>query len=257
MKRVTTFLAILFIAGFATVQAQTADEILDTYFENTGGKDAWREVEGMRMTAKVNQGGVEIPLEIIQLKDGRQMTVISFQGQEIKQNVYDGEVLWNTNMMTQKAERSDAETTEIMKQEAADFPDPFLDYKEKGYTVEYMGKEDLNGTEAFKIKLTKKPITVDGEEVENVDYYFFETENYVPIAVHSEIKQGQGKGMISEVTFSDYQEVDGLYLPFAMTQGIKGQGGQPIALDTIELNPTVEDGAFDYPEDSATEGEDK
>lgn len=199
------------------------------------------------MKAKVNQGGMEIPLEIVRMKDGRQMTSITFQGLELKQGVFDGEVLWGTNMMTQKAEKSDAEATEMMKKEMNDFPDPFLDYQDKGYTVELMGKEDFNGTETFKIKLVKEPITVDGEEVQDVSYYFFETENFVPIAIHSEIKQGQAKGMMSEITFSDYQEVEGLYMPFTMSQGVKGQGGQPVTMDSIELNPEVSDSDFAFP----------
>ena len=247
LKNYSILLAIVLMSGWATLQAQTADEILNNYFENTGGVDAWRAVEGMRMKAKVNQGGMEIPLEIVRMKDGRQMTSITFQGLELKQGVFDGEVLWGTNMMTQKAEKSDAEATEMMKKEMNDFPDPFLDYQDKGYTVELMGKEDFNGTETFKIKLVKEPITVDGEEVQDVSYYFFETENFVPIAIHSEIKQGQAKGMMSEITFSDYQEVEGLYMPFTMSQGVKGQGGQPVTMDSIELNPEVSDSDFAFP----------
>ena len=247
MKKYSILLAIVLMSGWATLQAQTADEILNNYFENTGGVDAWRAVEGMRMKAKVNQGGMEIPLEIVRMKDGRQMTSITFQGLELKQGVFDGEVLWGTNMMTQKAEKSDAEATEMKKKEMNDFPDPFLDYQDKGYTVELMGKEDFNGTETFKIKLVKEPITVDGEEVQDVSYYFFETENFVPIAIHSEIKQGQAKGMMSEITFSDYQEVEGLYMPFTMSQGVKGQGGQPVTMDSIELNPEVSDSDFAFP----------
>jgi len=251
MRKLITILAIILISGSATVQAQTADEIIDAYFENIGGKDAWRAVKGMRMTAKINQGGMEIPLEIVQLKDGKQYTAITFQGKKMMQGVFDGTVLWSTNFMTQKAEKSDAETTEIMKKSAKDFPDAFLDYKEKGYTVEYMGKEDFNGTETFKVKLTKTPMVIDGKEEEDVSYYFFETDNYVPIAVQTEIKQGQAKGMISEITFSDYDEVDGLYFAFTMTQGVKGQGGQPVTMDTIELNPEVEDSVFVFPEEQA------
>lgn len=254
MKKLVTLFVLSILIGLTT-QAQTADEIIDTYFENIGGKDAWREVEGMRMTAKINQGGMEIPMEIVRLKDGRQYVAITFQGKEIKQGVYDGEVLWSTNMMTQKAEKSDAETTKIAKKEMKDFPDALLDYEEKGYSVEYVGTEDFNGTETFKLKLTKDPITIDGEEVEDVSYYFFETENYVPIAVQAEIKQGQAKGMISEITFSDYQEVDGLYMAFTMTQGLKGKPGQPMTMDTVELNPEVEDSAFAFPEEDAVQGE--
>ena len=79
-------------------------------------------------------------------------------------------------------------------------------------------------------------------------FYFFDTENFVPIAMQSEIKSGQAKGMISETTFSDYDEVDGLYFPFSMTQGVKGMPGQPISFSKIETNPKVEDSEFNLPE---------
>lgn len=250
MKTLKLTLVALLFAFSANVTAQTADEIITNYFENTGGLDNWGKLEGVKMSAKINQGGMEIPIEIVNLKDGKQMVTINFQGKELKQGVFDGTELWSTNFMTQKAEKSDKEATDMMKLEANDFPSPFLNYKEKGYTVELMGKEEIDGTEAFKLKLTKEPIMVDGKEEESVSYYFFDTENYVPIVIHSEIKQGQSKGMMSEVKMSDYDEVDGLFFAFSMTQGIKDQpGGQPISMDAIELNPTVDAKEFMFPEE--------
>lgn len=248
MKKILLAIAIL---GSFTMNAQTVDEILATYYENIGGEETLRKVKGVKMTAKVNQGGMEIPLEIVQLSNGKQMTVINFQGKQLKQGVFDGETLWSHNFMTMKAEKSDAEATANMKLEMNDFPDSFLDYKEKGYTVELLGKETIDGAETFKIKLTKEPITVDGKKEESVSFYFFDTENFVPIAIQNEIKSGQAKGMISNVTMSDYQEVEGLYFPFSMTQGIKGQpGGQPITITKIELNPTVADSEFLFPKET-------
>lgn len=251
MKKLLLF--VIAIATSVSIQGQTVDEILETYFENIGGKEKLAALKGMKMSASVNQGGMKIPIELYQMADGKQMTSITFQGKTIKQGVFDGETLWSTNFMTMKAEKSDAETTANMKLEMNDFPDSFLNYKEKGYTAELLGKETIDGTETFKIKLTKKPITVDGKKEENIEFYFFDTENFVPIAIHSEVKSGQAKGMISVVTMSDYDEVDGLYFPFSMSQGIKGQAGQPITIDKIELNPTVDAKEFAFPEEEKKE----
>ena len=253
MKTLKLCIAILAMTFVAPLSAQTADEILDTYFENIGGLEKLKSVEGMKMVAKINQQGMEIPLEVLQLSDGRQMTTINFQGKEIKQGVFDGETLWSHNFMTMKAEKSDAEATANFKLNSNDFPDSFIDYKEKGYTVELLGKETISGTETFKIKLIKEPITVDGKEEEDVSFYFFDTDNFVPIAVQSEIKSGQGKGMVQEMTFSDSEEVDGIYFAFSMTQGVKGQPGNPLTIESIELNPTVEDGIFAFPEEIAVD----
>ena len=57
------------------------------------------------------------------------------------------------------------------------------------------------------------------------------------------------KGQVQEVKMSDYQEVDGLYFPHSLSQGIKDQGGQAITLDKIELNPTVNDAEFEFPKE--------
>ena len=232
--------------------AQTEKEIIANYIENTGGAEAWNKLKGIKMTAKVSQGGMEIPIEMIELKDGRQMTLINFQGNEIKQGVYDGMRLWAHNFMTMEAEESDAESTANFKLDLNDFPQKFggtfLDYENKGYTVELLGKETIDGTETFKIKLVTEPQMIDGKEEESVSFYFFDTENFVPIVMQAEIKSGQGKGMISEVKFSDYDEVDGLYFPFSITQGVKGQPGQPITFSSIEVNPKIKNSEFEFPE---------
>jgi outer membrane lipoprotein-sorting protein len=249
MKTLKISLAALLFSFLVPSQAQTADDILANYFENIGGLEKMKSIKGVKMTAKISQGGMEIPLEILQLNDGRQMTVISFQGKEIKQGVFDGNTLWSHNFMTMKAEKSYAEATANFKLNSNDFPDSFIDYKEKGYTVELMGKETMDGAETFKIKLVKEPIMIDGNQEDDVSFYYFDTENFVPIAVQSEVKSGPGKGMTSEVTMSDYQEVEGIYFPFSMIQGVKGQPGSPLTIESIVLNPSVEDGAFAFPDE--------
>ena len=229
--------------------AQTKDEIISNYIENTGGLEAWNKLEGLKMTAKASQGGMEIPVDIYTFRDGRQMTVISFQGKEIKQQVYDGKHLWSHNFMTMEAEESDAEAKSNFILSLNDFPNPFIDYASKGYTVELLGKESFEGTETFKIKLIQEPISIDGKEEESVSYYFFDTENFVPIAMQAEVKAGPGKGMVAETTFSDYQEVEGLYFPFSMTQGVKGKPGDPVTMTSIELNPKVASKEFALPKE--------
>jgi outer membrane lipoprotein-sorting protein len=248
MKK-TIFLGLLSLGLLSISPAQTAEEIIEKYFQNTGGKEKWNSLNGIKITAKVNQQGMEIPVEVYQLKDGRQCTRIIFQGTEFKQGVFDGTTLWSTNFMNMKAERSDAEATENFKQEVGDFPDPFLNYKKQGYKIELVGKETVDGNETFKIKLTKKPVKVDGVPTENVVFYYFDAQDYVPLLVETEIKSGPAKGMISQIRFSDYQEVNGLLFPFSSSQGIKGGQSSAFVIVSYELNPKVDDALFRYPGD--------
>lgn len=245
MKKITVLLVFVLMCSF--VYSQTADEIIDTYIENIGGADALNALNGIQINASANAQGMEIPITIIQLKNGKSLMKIELQGKEMVQMAFDGETAWAHNFMNMQAEKSDSETTENIKRELNDFPDSFLNYKDKGYTVEKMDNDTYEGTECFKLKLTKKPQLVDGVDVENVVIYYFDTENFVPIATETEIKSGPGKGMIANTVFSDYQEVGGIYFPFSMTQGVKGQPGQTITVDSIILNPEIEDSIFTFP----------
>jgi len=247
MKKFKTLIIALGVIMFGGVSAQSVDEIVNSYFENTGGYDNWGELKGIKMIAKVNQGGMEIPLEIVYLKDGRTYTKVTFQGQSMMQGVYDGETMWSTNFQTMKAEKSDTETIENMKLDANDFPDSFYDYKSKGYTAELIGTESIDGADAFKIKLVKEAKKIDGKEVEDVTYYYFDAEAFVPLMQESEVKQGPAAGKIQQIKMSDYDEVSGYYFPFSMIQGMKGGQSQPLKIESIEVNPEVDDSVFTFP----------
>lgn len=246
MKNLFTAIALIFFIG--TFAQTTADEIIDNYFENTGGKANWEKLEGFKMIGKASGQGMEIPIEVLQLKDGRQYVKISIQGKELMQGVYDGKVLWNTNFMTQKAETMTTEQIENFKQnQIKDFPSPFLNYKEKGYKIELLGDETMEGTECFKIKLTQNPVMVDGNEEESISFYYFDKENFVTIAAENEIKSGPMKGQMMKSTMSDFEEIDGLYFPMSLSQ----MGG-PFNIEKIELNPQVDQSVFDMPVEEET-----
>ena len=237
-----SIIAALFSITSTTSFAQNADEIISKYITTIGGAEKLKALKGVKMEMSVNAGGMEIPVELVQQPGGKMYVKINLQGKELTQMASDGTTMWTTNFMTMKAEKADAETTENAKLSNQDFPDALLDYKAKGYSAEYVGKETKEGTECFKVKFTKKPVTVDGVKTDDVTYYFFDTENNLPIATEAEIKEGPMKGQKSVSTMSDYQEVDGIYFPFAMNQG-----GQDMKVTKISFNPVVDDKAFAFP----------
>ncbi len=245
MKKIL-MIAGIFVAGMAS--AQDANDIIKSYFEATGGYDEWGKIENVKMTATLNQQGLEIPIEIVQLKDGRQYTSFAVQGQTLFQGVFDGETVWNTNMMTMKPEKADAETTANMKLNANDFPIDLYEYDKQGYSAELLGTETIDGTETYKIKLTKEPVTIDGQEVDDVTYYFFDKESGALLMAEQEIKIGPQKGVVSQSTFSDYDEVNGLYFPFSITQGVKGGPSQPLMIESIQTNTEIDENKFAFPE---------
>lgn len=247
MKLYKTLIIALLLVAVTPLSAQTADEIIANYFENTGGAENWEKLQGQKFIGVIKMQGMELPMTKIDLANGKTLSSGDFQGMTFYQEVFDGENLWGTNQMTMEAEKSDSEATENFKKNINDFPNPFLNYKDKGYTVELIGTEVVEGVETFKLKLVKEPIMADGKQIDDVSYYYFEKENFVPIVMEQEMNSGQMKGMNIVVKMSDYQEVDGLFFPFSMTQGVEGLGESEIVVKEIILNPEVDEAMFAFP----------
>ena len=235
-----------FAATFA--QAQTAEEIVNKYIEVTGGAAKWAELKSVKMTAKGKQGGMEFPITSLQKAPNLMKQSVSFQGKEITMSAFDGKVTWKTNFMTMKAEKGEAEDSENAAK-SMDFPDPFLNYKAKGYSIALEGEEKVEGTDCYKIKLTKKPIKVDGKEEEDFSYYFFDKENGVVIMNRSVMKKGPGKDQAIETLMSDYQEVNGLFFPFTVSQKMNGQVVFSMAIEKLEMNVAIDNKEFAFPID--------
>lgn len=239
--------AIALMVSVSSFAQMTAEKIITNYFENIGGEDLFRNLKGQKMTAEVDAQGMSIPLEIYVMADGRQITKLEVMGMSMSQDAFDGTDAWSTNFMTQSAEKADAEESENKLRAIGEYPSPLLDYTDKGYTVELMEDEVVDGVDCYKLKVTKKPMLVDGEEVENVEYIYFDQESFIPLKSESEMMSGPEKGGMMMTLYSDYQEVDGMYFPFSMTFKTADSEGQLIELDSIELNPEVSDDFFAFP----------
>lgn len=255
MQTIRIILALLLFVPAAQAQkvavkpatALTVSEILDKYYEASGGRSRWDSLQTVRMNGTVTVQGMEIPIAIIQTKAGQQKVSIKFQGQETTQMAFDGQTGWSTNFMTQKPEKMNAEANANVRQQVADFPDVFLHYQDKGYVATLEGTEDIEGTEAIKVKLTKNPVKVDGQSQENAVYYFFDPESFLPVAMRNTSLSGQTKGASVETLLDDYRQVRGLLFPFTSTVSYNGMPGETIQLENIQTDVEVEPGIFDFP----------
>lgn len=252
MKTLKLLVVFLLMASVGQAQKTTAkpptvDDILTKYYENSGGKARWDSLKSVRMQGQVDVQGMEIPVTIIQTAAGQQKVSIKFQGQEITQVAFDGEKGWSTDFMTQKPEKMTPEANANTKQQVLDFPDAFHNYRAKGYLAQLEGTELIEGQEAIKVKLIKKPVKLDGQEQDNIVYYFFSPDNYLPVAMRATSLSGQTKGASVETLLDDYREVQGLLFPFSSKISYNGQPGEAIQLENIETNVTINPVLFDFP----------
>ena len=226
------------VAATVSAQAQTADEIIANYFENTGGIDKWKALQTTKIEGQMHMGGFDFPGTIYSTKPNLQYMTFSVQGKELVQ-AYDGETAWSINPFMGSTEPQKMPEAEAKQFTEDEFESPFMNYKDKGHTVELLGTQEVEGAETYELKLTK----ANG----NVEYHYFDTENFVPIMMKRSVSSGPQQGQNMETYLSDYQEVDGIYFPFFIETKIAGQSFNKITIKTVEINPEVDMAMFAYP----------
>jgi outer membrane lipoprotein-sorting protein len=237
------FLLVLTSTTFL-MTAQSVEEILNNYFENTGGLEKWQSLESQRMEGKVFVQGMELPGTMTFAKPNKNRQEFSVQGMNIVQ-AYDGKTAWAINPFQSgpDPQKLPAEMAEDMQDQ--DFPSIYLNYKENGHTLEYEGTEEVEGTECYKIKATRK----NGK----VEYHFFDSEYFIPVMVRTTASSGPAKGQTSETFVSNYDEVDGMMLPFSIETKMNGQSMMKVTISKVELNPEIDDSIFAFPGEDTEE----
>jgi outer membrane lipoprotein-sorting protein len=129
--------------------------------------------------------------------------------------------------------------------EQADFDGPFIDYAKKGHKVELLGKDDVEGSPAYKLKLTTK----EGSETT----VYLDAETFLEVKMEAKRKM-QGQEIEGETTLGNYQDVEGLLMPFSIEIKPKGApAGQTITIEKVELNADLADASFQMPGAKPTE----
>ena len=238
MKKLLVFVCASLFALSAF--AQTADEIIEKHIKAEGGADKMKAVQSMRMTGKMKMGPMEVPVVMIKARPDQVRMDFTVQGMTGTQ-AYDGTTGW---MVMPFMGKKDPEkmSEDMLKgiRDEADFDGPLYDYKAKGNKVEYIGKEDVQGSPAYKLKVTTK----QGTE----SMTFVDAETYLIIKTESKRKV-QGQEVEGESIVGDYKDVEGMMLPHSFESHAKGQQtGQSIVVEKYELNPKLDAASFKMPE---------
>ena len=240
MKKTLFFAAFsLFFAAFG--QAQNAEEIIAKHIAATGGADKWAKVTSMKSDAKISADGapgmtIEMSMTVVRDKALRMDVAVMGMTQS---SAISGDQGWSTNPFAGKTDPEPMTADQVKSmQEMTDVDGALVGYKEKGYTVEYVGTEDVDGTETLKIKVDK------GNK--KVEYCFFDPANYYQIK-SIQVEEVDGKQVESATVYSNFKTQDGLVMPFTMQQANPMMGNSTITVTTMTFNPTVDEKIFEMP----------
>lgn len=222
------------------VWAQSVDEIIAKNVAARGGAEKIKSVKSIKSTATMTMGpGMEAPGTLIQKRPDQARLEFTVQGLTAIQG-YDGKQAWQIMPFTGKKdpELMSADESKEME-ETADLDGPLMDYKSKGHKVELLGKEKVEGTDAYKLKVTLK----NGD----VQTVYIDADSFLEIKEETK-RMVRGTEQIVESSIGDYKEVNGIIFPFAMENGVKGSAEkQKLTIQKIELNVPADDSIFKMP----------
>lgn len=230
MKKITWLLFAALTFGFYT-NAQTVDEIIAKHIEMMGGKDKIEKLKTVKMTGGMNVQGTDVGLTITKSQAVGVRMDLDINGSSNYQlaNAKEGWSFMPVMGMADPTKMNEEQFKGFSTQ--MDVQGALFNYKEKGSTVVLDGTEKVDGSEAYKLKITYK----NGESAN-----FFIDKKTSRLVKTSGKTNMQGQDVEIETTFNDYkQNTDGYWFPYAVTN-MQGT----ITFDKIETNIPVDEKLF-------------
>jgi outer membrane lipoprotein-sorting protein len=220
--------------------AQTVDEIIAKNVQARGGADKLKGVQSVKSTVTMAMGpGMEAPATLIQKRKSGARLEFTIQGLTGIQ-AYDGKDAWQVMPFMGKKDpelMSGDEAKEM--EEMSDIDGPLVDYKSKGHQVELLGKEKIEGTDAYKLKISLK----NGDVMTT----YIDSDSFLEIKGET-TRTVRGTEQMFESAIGDYKEVNGIMFPFAIESSAKGSTEKvKYTITKIELNVPVDDAIFKMP----------
>jgi hypothetical protein len=225
----------------AQAHALTAAELVAKNIEAKGGAAALQSVESLRREGRLIVNGGQFVLDLHETKQRPESirTEISMQGLSQVQ-AYDGKEGWRIDPFggRKDPERMPADDVREYAEDAS-IDGVLADAAAAGQQIDYLGTEDIDGTPAHKLRVTRK----DG----GVQYVYLDPDYFLEIRVESQ-RTVRGVKRTAVTDYGNYEKVGGVFWPLSIESGIKGEG-DPAKFEyrTAVVNPEIAPDYFSFP----------
>ncbi|MDN5865501.1 MAG: outer membrane lipoprotein-sorting protein [Gammaproteobacteria bacterium] len=235
--------AVALFAAFSA-QAITADELIAKNAAARGGSDKIKAIKTLKFDGKMHIiggfGSIDLDVVMYQKAPDKVRMEATVQGMTSVQ-AWDGSEAWQIAPFRGRVapERMSADDAKALA-DGAPISGQLIGYKARGSKVEYLGTEDVEGTQAHKLKVTLK----NGD----VLYVYLDPDYFLEIRT---VSQTEVRGTQVEVVtdYGDFRKVAGVYFPFLVTAHAEGGDGgtQKITIEKAEANIPIPDSLFEFP----------
>jgi outer membrane lipoprotein-sorting protein len=233
------YLLVALLCGTLGAQAQTADEVVQQNLKATGAAN-WKNVQTMKVAATITVQGQKAAMTVWEKRPKLLRQELLIQNVTLVQ-AFDGETVWAINPQMFGGSEAPHEVpgpAAASIKDQAEFESALLDYKAKGNSVELVGKETVSGHDAYHLKVVRKSGPVQ--------HFYIDTQSGLSVRVTTDIDQG-GQPVTLTSDPSNYKAVEGIMMPFNITQTVGGMATVVLSIDKIEFNLPMDAAMFKMP----------
>jgi hypothetical protein len=229
MKKTTLLFAGLALATL-TVSAQTADEIIAKYADAIGGKKKLEAIKTIYKEGTANAQGQLIPIKLWYVIKKSMRQEVTFNGMT-QYTIVRNDSGWVFSPF-QGQTHPEPMTAEDVKSQQTELDGPgmeLLHYKEKGNKITAQGKDNIDGTDVFKLE----------EKLSDslTQTYYIDISTYYLLRKHTKATVNGKVENINE-DYSNYQKTPEGYV-FPMSENVGGGDGDDAGAGGGEVKYTV------------------
>ena len=219
---------------------QTAEELVAKNLQAKGGVDKIKAIKSVRMSGNFDAGGFKATVAEYSKRPDMVREMFTVQGMTQVQ-AYDGSSGWQISPFGGRKDPELLGEDDVRGlSEDADIDGPLVDAQAKGNKIEYLGHDQVDGDDAYKLKVTLK----NGD----IFYYYLDPDTYIEVQIE---KQQFIRGSVREsiTVLGSYKPVNGVMYPFSIESGPKNNPDQrgKVTITKVEANVPIEDSEFKMP----------
>ena len=226
MKRSCLFGLLLLFSTIVFAQANV-DEVINKVMDAQGGKEKLLTIKTVKMIGNIEFSGQKIPFNLYAIDKTAYRSEFTFSGLTGYTIITKDSGFNFSPFQGQTSPESMTAEDVKLSQDNLDQQGVLVNYKEKGYTVDLMENEDVDGVDALQLKVTITP--------NKTQYYFIDPSNYYIIRIKTvSVSNGQQQRYTND--FYDFRKTAaGIILPYTQDN---------ITFDKIEVNVPVDEKLF-------------